>query len=1071
MQHSDFVHLHVHTYYSLLDGACPIFKLAQKAHEMKMPALAMTDHGNLFAAIEFYETLSKIGIKPILGCEIYLMTEGSRQKKEGATSGGFLSHMTLLARNKEGYQNLCHMISRSYLDGFYYKPRIDKELLEAHGNGLIGLSGCMRGEIPTLLQQGHFDVACEKALYFSKIFGEGNFYLELTDQGLAAQKSLRESLKEVAKKTGLPLVATNDVHYVQKEHAEAQDALLCIQTGKTLDETNRLKLESQEFYLKSPEEMRELFADTPEAISNTIQIAEKCNVEFDFHTYHFPKFQAPDQKDLAVYLEEKAAEGLKNRWPDIVARSEGKTPNRNHYEQRLQKELKTIQEMGFSGYFLIVADFIQHSKSKNIPVGPGRGSAAGSLVAYCLEITDIDPLQYQLLFERFLNPERISMPDMDIDFCVRRRDEVLEYVGKKYGSVAQIITFGKMKARAVIRDVGRILGVPYGEVDRTAKLIPNTLNITLAQALEMEPRLKDLRNKEPRIRKLLEIAVLLEGFPRHASTHAAGVVISDQPLDHFLPLYKGQHDETVTQFDMKGVEKIGLIKFDFLGLKTLTVIDDTIRMLSRPLDLSRLPLNNLKVYEELGKGNTAGIFQLESQGMTDLVIRLKPNRFEDLIALVALFRPGPLGSGMVDDFIGRKHGRVEIKYELPELQPILEPTYGIILYQEQVMQIASALANFSLGDADILRRAMGKKKQEEMDTQREKFLTGSKTKKIPDAKAAKIFDLMAKFAEYGFNKCVVGETELVDAVSGEVFTVDDLVCEGPGRIVFSCDEKYKIVPRRVEAIISNGRKKVFLLETRLGHRIHATANHPFLTLDGWKNLGKLKIGDRVATPRLLPILGQKEWPEHEVISLAWLISEGNTCHPHSLYFYNNNISLIEDFAIHIEKFPFTKARRYQRKDKRWEVCANTGVRLLTNTRKKRGYPRRSGAFVWAQKMGLIGKKADKKLIPRELFGLSNQQLALFLGRLWSGDGFICGSNNTVPFYATASEKLASQVQHLLLRFGIVSRIAKKKFSYKGAIKQGFAVFITGEESGQIFVDLIGPHLIGRERQVARLRKY
>lgn len=757
MHHSDFVHLHLHTYYSLLDGACPIKTLAQRVHELKMPAVAMTDHGNLFGAIEFYETMSRMGIKPIIGCEAYLLTAGSRLIKE--TKGeGFLSHVTLLVKNKEGYHNLCKLVSTSHLDGFYYKPRIDKEVLAEHKEGLIALSGCLKGEIPTHLLRGNFESAKKACEYYAGLFGEGNFYLELSDHGLEEQGPVKEGILRLAKEVGLGLVATNDVHYLHENQAMAHDALLCIQTGKTLAEEKRMKMANSNFYLKSAEEMKDRFKEVPEAISNTIAIAEKCNLELDFNTYHFPKFQPPEKKDLFTYLTDEATEGLKKRLKQIEIRSthEKKEINEKAYWARLESELAMIRSTGFAGYFLIVADFIRFAKSQKIPVGPGRGSVAGSLVAYALDITDIDPIEHHLLFERFLNPERVSQPDMDIDFCMRRRQEVLDYVAKKFGHVSQIITFGKMKARAVVRDVGRVMALPYGDVDRIAKLIPNTIGITLKEALEVEPQLKELSKNDEQIKKLLEIAMMVEGFPRHASTHAAGVVISDQPLVNFLPLYKGQHDEIVTQFDMKGVEKIGLIKFDFLGLRTLTVIDDTIQLVEKrdgvKIDLVTLPLDDKKTYDALSRADTAGVFQLESSGMTDLVARLKPNRFADLIALVALFRPGPLGSGMVDDFINRKHGKISIRYPLPQLKEILEDTYGVILYQEQVMQIASKLGNFSLGDADLLRRAMGKKIHEEMGQQKEKFIAGAKKNKIPDDKAEKIFALMAKFAEYGFNR-------------------------------------------------------------------------------------------------------------------------------------------------------------------------------------------------------------------------------------------------------------------------------------------------------------------------------
>lgn len=757
MHHAPFVHLHVHTYYSLLDGAISIDRLAQVSKEYRLPAVAITDHGNLFGAVEFYRRLSAEGIKPILGCELYLLTRGCRKEKQVGRDGGFLSHITVLVKNLKGYQNLCRLVSSSHLEGFYYKPRIDKEILEQHNEGLIALSGCLKGELSRLVLEGRTGDAREMAKWYANIFDGNRFYIELMDQGLADQAGVNAGLVDIARELGLPLVATNDCHYIEAGDFGAHEALLCIQTGKTLQDSNRMRFGSDKFYFKSPAEMRELFSHLPEALDNTVNIAERCNFEFDFKTYHFPKFHPPQGMDLPTYLAKKVEDGFEARIPLLKARyGERWDEVEDGYRMRLDEELSIIKNMGFAGYFLIVADFIGHAKSSGVAVGPGRGSAAGSLVAYSLGITDIDPIPYNLLFERFLNPERVSMPDMDIDFCVRKRDKVIEYVAEKYGNVSQIITFGKMKARAVVRDVGRVLGMPYGDVDRIAKMIPTTLGITLEKALQVEPQLKDLAKRDPQVAKLLDIAKGLEGFPRHASTHAAGVVISDQPLVNFLPLYRGQNDEVVTQFDMKAVENIGLIKFDFLGLKTLTLIEDTVNIVKdirgEVVDIESIPLDDKKVYRQLITGDTKGIFQLESSGMTDLIIRLKPAAFEEIIALVALFRPGPLGSGMVDDFIDRKHGRKKMKYELPQLEEILKDTYGVIVYQEQVMQIASRLANFTLGDADILRRAMGKKKAEGMAEQREKFLKGCASNHISPAKAERIFNLMAEFAGYGFNK-------------------------------------------------------------------------------------------------------------------------------------------------------------------------------------------------------------------------------------------------------------------------------------------------------------------------------
>lgn len=766
MHHSDFVHLHLHTEYSLLDGAIRIDDLIRKAIDLRMPAVAITDHGNLFGALEFYQKAMKAGVKPIIGCETYV-APGSRFDK--TTTSGYQDeasyHLLLLARNQQGYKNLVKLITAGYLEGFYYRPRIDKELLRSHSKGLIASSGCIAGEIPSLLLQNRYDEAKKVALEYLEMLGKDNFFLELQDNGIPEQEQANRELIRLSRDTGIPLIATNDCHYLNKEDHKAHDALLCIQTGKTIKDKNRLHFSSDAFYVKTPEEMKRSFSHVPEAISNTIAVAERCNLELELGKYHLPHFPVPQGHTLESYMAELARKGLKERFKEIEAVRGKGSFDPEIYEKRLEYEIKMIARMGFAGYFLIVWDFIRYAKEKGIPVGPGRGSAAGSLVAYSLGITDLDPLPYNLLFERFLNPERISMPDIDVDFCMDRRDEVLRYVTEKYGQdhVSQIITYGTMMARGVIRDVGRVLDIPYSEVDRIAKLIPNTLNITLEKAMQQEPKLREITKKDPRIAEMMKIALNLEGQVRHASKHAAGVVISREPLTEYLPLYKSPKGEITTQYDMDGVEKIGLVKFDFLGLRNLTVIRKAEELINERLkkaplaetetfSISRIPLNDRKTYEMLGRGETAGVFQLESSGMRDIIIKMKPQTFEDLIALVALYRPGPLGSGMVDDFIKRKKGATRISYELPALEPILKETYGVIVYQEQVMQIASALAGYSLGEADILRRAMGKKKPEEMAKQKERFMQGAKEKKIPPHKAEKIFDLMAKFAEYGFNK-------------------------------------------------------------------------------------------------------------------------------------------------------------------------------------------------------------------------------------------------------------------------------------------------------------------------------
>ncbi len=762
-----FVHLHLHSQYSLLDGFVTFAPLLQRAREFDMPAVALTDHGNMFGALEFYQQAKKMEIKPILGCEVYVAPNSRFEKKREA---GRANHLILLAKDHQGYANLCRLVSAGYFEGFYYRPRVDRELLKQHANGLICLSACLAGEIPSLLLAGLDEEAKKRARTYQEIFGEENFYIELQDHGLEQQARINPKLVDLARELSAPMVATNDCHYLQRRDARNHDVLLCIQGGKTVDDPNRLRFHNDEFYFKSAEEMAERFSTHAEAISNTLEISNRINLEFSFGKLLFPSFKLPGAVTPDERLETLAKEGLEKRLQQIVAKQQN-DPSTNkiemaQYHERLEYELETIKKMEFSGYFLIVADFIAFAKREGIPVGPGRGSAAGSLVAYALEVTDIDPLAYNLLFERFLNPERISMPDIDIDFCVRGRDRVIQYVAQKYGEgsdevaqakVAQIITFGKMKARAVIRDVGRVLNMPYGEVDRIAKMVPFAINITLAEAFAQEPRFQQLRQQNRQIDELLDIAEALEGLVRHASTHAAGVVVSDdRPLVDHMPLFRGSEGEVSTQYDMKMVEALGLIKFDFLGLKTLTVIHETVELIKKNYDkeiiVENLPLGDAKVYELLSRGDTTGIFQLESSGMRDLITRLKPGGFGDIIALVALYRPGPLGSGMVDDFIKRKHGVIPIVYELPELKEILRETYGVILYQEQVMQIAVKLANYTMADADILRKAMGKKIPAVMLQQKEKFMRGALHNNVPPAKAERLFDLMVKFGGYGFNK-------------------------------------------------------------------------------------------------------------------------------------------------------------------------------------------------------------------------------------------------------------------------------------------------------------------------------
>src|ERR1700719_2056055 len=757
---SQFVHLHLHTDYSMLDGACDVEKLVQRVKELGMPAVAMTDHGNIFGAVHFVNAAHKYGVKPIVGCELYVCKKDDHNIERTPPEGDTYNHLLVLAENEEGYRNLAKITSEASLRGFYYKPRVSKKFLAEHSKGLIGLSGCLKGEVAERLMEDNYDAARSAAATYSDIFGRDNFFLEIQDQGLEQEHRIHSNLFRLEKELGLPMVATNDSHYLCEDDAHAQDVMLCIQTGKSIQDTNRMKFQGSGFFVKSHDEMYRVFKDAPDVLSRTLSIAERCNMRLEKVSNPFPHFDVPDGFTLDSYFEHVTREGFARRLETLRAlQAQGRVKHSlAEYEQRLARELAIIQQMKFSGYFLIVWDFIRYAREHDIPVGPGRGSAAGSLVSYALGITDLDPLQHELLFERFLNPERVSMPDIDIDFCMNRRGEVINYVTQKYGrdNVAQIITFGTMAAKAALKDVGRAMDLPYGDVDRLAKLVPNQINIELEDALKQSGQLRSAIEGDERFKDLLEVAKRLEGLARHASTHAAGVVISPQPLIELLPVYKTNREEITTQYDMKGLERLGLLKMDFLGLTTLTVLSDTVKLIAAnrgvPVDLETLSLDDTATYQLFARADTTAIFQFESHGMRDILRRYQPSRLEDLTALNALYRPGTIQGGMIDDFISRKHGKKKVTYDLPELQEILAETWGVILYQEQVMQIANRLAGFSMGEADILRRAVGKKNREEMAAQREKFINGCAAHKVPAKKAEGICDLIREFAGYGFNK-------------------------------------------------------------------------------------------------------------------------------------------------------------------------------------------------------------------------------------------------------------------------------------------------------------------------------
>ena len=754
-----FVHLHLHSQYSLLDGTIQFGPLVRRVKELGMPAVAVTDHGGMMGTIEFYEEANRGGVKPIIGTEIYV-APGSREERKVAPNGEYAYHLVLLAENAAGYRNLLRLSSLAQTEGFYYKPRVDKELLKSHSEGLIALSACLQGEIPLALATEGDGKALEILEEYRSIFDDGRFFLEIQDNGLPEQERMNPRIIELARRTGTPLVATNDCHYLNPEDARFQEILLCLQTGKTIGDPTRMRFGTDQFYVKTAQEFERAFgACAPDALSNTLLVAERCDVKIELGRPRIPEFQLLPGETSEQRLRKDSEEGFRERLEERRRREGDMPPGvEEEYRRRLDYELSVIEKTGFSGYFLIVSDFIKFAKAKGIPVGPGRGSAAGSLVGFCLRITEVDPIPYKLLFERFLNPERISLPDIDCDLCKERRDEVIAYVQEKYGreNVAQLITFGTWKPRAAVRDVGRVLEMPYADVDRIAKLIPADQKMTLENAPKAEPRLKEMIDSDPKVAELFRYSMQIEGRSRHAGTHASAVVIANRPITEYAPLFRQTTGDITTQYEMKAAEKVGLVKFDFLGLRTLTAIHDTLRLLKEQrgieIDLASLPLTDKETYETLSRGDTAGVFQSESPGFTGLIARLKPDRFNHLIDMMALYRPGPLQSGMADDFVERRHGRKKVTYPLPRLQEILSDTYGVIVYQEQVMEIGKALAGFTMGQADVLRKAMGKKDDALMEKQKGLFLEGARANGIDERKASEIFELVRQFGGYGFNK-------------------------------------------------------------------------------------------------------------------------------------------------------------------------------------------------------------------------------------------------------------------------------------------------------------------------------
>ncbi len=1098
---TQFVHLRLHTEYSLIDSTIRIKPLMKAVEKTGMPAIAITDQNNFFGLVKFYKAAMGAGIKPIFGADVLLVDE------QGTDT---LFHLILLCQNNTGYRNLTRLISRAWQHGQVLGvPRVQRAWIRELSDGVIMLSGGRDGDVGQALLSGNQELAEKRLREWLEVFPE-RYYLELQRTGREGEEDYIHAAVDLALAHDVPVVATNDVRFVAASDFDAHEARVCINSGNVLADPKRPKHYSSQQYLRTATEMVALFADIPSAIANTVEIAKRCNVSLILGKNYLPQFPIPEGMTEAEYFCHVSQKGLEERLDFLLGDQYPRgTPafaeKRKVYDERLRIELDVINKMGFPGYFLIVADFIQWAKDNGIPVGPGRGSGAGSLVAYALKITDLDPLAYDLLFERFLNPERVSMPDFDIDFCMDNRDKVIDYVARTYGrnQVSQIITFGSMAAKAVVRDVGRVLGHPYGFVDRVAKLIPNVLGVSLSDALgRTEKSKKDaelvsedlcaLYEKDEEVKALMDMALALEGLTRNTGKHAGGVLISPSDLTDFTPIAcDDEGNGIVSQYDKDDVEAVGLVKFDFLGLRNLTIIDWALHTINAqnaakklpPVDINRIPLEDKASFDLLKAQKTTAVFQLESRGMKDLIRRLQPDVFEDVIALVALFRPGPLQSGMVDDFINRKKGIAKVEYPHPSLEQILKPTYGVIVYQEQVMQIAQVLANYTLGGADMLRRAMGKKKPEEMAKQRSIFMDGARNNQIDESQAGYIFDLMEKFAEYGFNKCVVADTRIMHADTGEMTTVGELFNSRREFVIHALGDDWQLHKRQVVDVMWNGRKPVYELRTRLGKRITATANHPFRTWDGWKHLGDLQIGERIAVPRQLTVQGSNHWQDYELITLAGLLSEGNTCHPSSLYFFNNKREMIDDFAAAIECFSHTCARVTRRSDGRFEVCANTGQnsrfqagQIPWNARSNAAVattslPVRSGAYAWAADLALLGKKATEKSVPDVIFTLPHAQISLFLGRLWSGDGFVANKQLHVPFYATSSKQLAFDVQTLLLRLSIPSCIHTKHFNYRNGQRVGYTVHVLGDGSVETFVERVVPYVICREGQIAELEAH
>src|SRR3989344_4043974 len=1048
---SDFVHLHVHSHYSLLDGLAKIPELVKKAKSLGYKALALTDHGNMYGAIEFYQCCQQEGIKPIIGMEAYL-APASRFDKD---KDDRYYHLILLALNYTGYKNLMKLSSLSNLEGFYYKPRMDKELLKQYHEGLVASSACFSGEIPWILRkEDNYEKAKKVALEYQEIFGEGNFYLEMMDvPAQEGQMELNTKLAELSKDTGIPLIITRDSHYLEPEDAEAQDILTCIRDGRTLDEENRMTMNNgADYSLASPKEVISRFKHTIEAIANTVKIADRVDLKLELNKWHFPAIEIPEGKTANEYLREQVYEKL----PKLIEMTED-------VKKRADYELDIISAKGYSPYFLSVADYVRYARENRI-MFTTRGSAAGSIVSYALGIVMDNPLFFKLPFERFLNPFRPSPPDIDGDFADDRRDEMIAYVTKKYGAdkVAQIITFGTMAARGSVRDVGRALCFPYSFCDQISKLIPfgaQGFQMTIAKALNLEPELKKLYDKNADAKRLLDLAQKVEGCARHTSIHAAGVVISPTPLTDFTPVqFETGGERIITQYEMHSVEAAGVLKMDFLGIRNLSILGHAVEIIQKTtgqkIDVYSLyPWNDKKTYEMLARGETVGVFQLSSSGMTRYLKELKPTTIFDIMAMVALFRPGPMDS--IPDYILRKNRPELIEYEDIRMKDYLDQSLGLIVYQDDVLLTAINLAGYNWEEADKFRKAMGKKIPEEMMKQKEKFFKGCKEiGKVSEGKINVLWERIEPFAAYGFNKCLAGDTKIEDPNTGKIQTIAEIYKKKNNVKVLSLQVNKKLSVSKSIKVYSNGRKRVWELKTRSGRLIKTTSEHRFLTFAGWKRLKELKTGSLVATPRIIKHNASAKLSASKLKVLGYLLSEGNLCHPHGVYYYSTVSDEVKDFVKHVKKgFRNVKITI---DDSKPALSVYVG-----QTNQKNGDELRN----WLKELGLCDKKATEKIIPNIIFRLSKSDLGIFMGALWQGDGCIHVANDSQVYYATSSKILAGQLQHLLLRLGIIGTLHTKSFKYRGGVRPGYTVNVSRYTNWKLFDRYVAPHLIGHKQHI------